>query len=104
MGWLSNNTAPHFVRATATGFEIAFANCAAFVATFIYLPNDAPDYKLGHSINIGALILCIITVMCGITYDKWENAKRDSGARDHRLTDEDPARLGHRHPHFRYTI
>jgi hypothetical protein len=104
MGWLSNNTAPHFVRATATGFEIAFANCAAFVATFIYLPTDAPDYKLGHSINIGALILCIVTVSCGITYCKWENAKRNSGARDHRLTDEDPARLGHRHPHFRYTI
>src|SRR4051794_21998012 len=53
MGWLSNNAAPHFVRATATGFEIAFANCAAFVATFIYLSKDAPACKLGHSINIG---------------------------------------------------
>ncbi|RVX76153.1 hypothetical protein B0A52_00510 [Exophiala mesophila] len=41
MGWLSNNTAPHFVRATATGFEIAFANCAAFIATFTYLSKDA---------------------------------------------------------------
>lgn len=41
MGWLSNNTAPHFKRATATGFQIAFANCAAFIATFTYLQEDA---------------------------------------------------------------
>lgn len=41
MGWLSNNTSPHFVRATATGFQVAFANCAAFVATFTYLKQDA---------------------------------------------------------------
>ena len=104
MGWLSNNSAPHFVRATATGFQIAFANCAAFIATFIYLSHDAPDYVLGHSVNIGSLILCIITVSCGVTYCVWENAKRDSGARDHRLQEEDPTRLGHRHPKFRYTI
>lgn len=104
MGWLSNNSAPYFQRATASGFQIAFANTAAFIATFSYLPTDAPDYVLGHSINAGSLVLCIVTVSVGIFYCKWENAKRDSGARDHRLIDEDPARLGHRHPKFRYTI
>jgi MFS family permease len=41
MGWLSNNSSPHYVRATASGFQIAFANCAAFVATFSYLKKDA---------------------------------------------------------------
>lgn len=40
MGWLSNNLAPHYVRATGIGFEVAFANCAAFVATFTYLQKD----------------------------------------------------------------
>lgn len=40
-GWLSNNLAPHYVRATGIGFEIAFANCAAFIASFIYIPQDA---------------------------------------------------------------
>ena len=104
MGWLSNNSAPHFVRATATGFQIAFANCAAFVATFSYLKADAPEYTLGHSINIGALVLCIITVSCGIVYCKWENAQREKGNRDQRLSEEGEARLGHRHPNFRYTI
>ncbi|KAL8796542.1 MAG: hypothetical protein Q9195_001216 [Heterodermia aff. obscurata] len=41
MGWLSNNLAPHYVRATGTGFQLAIANCAAFIATFTYLKKDA---------------------------------------------------------------
>jgi MFS family permease len=41
MGWLSNNTAPHYVRATATGTQIMIANMAAFIATFTYLQQDA---------------------------------------------------------------
>ena len=41
IGWLSNNLAPHCVRATGIGFQIAFANCAAFVAVFTYLAKVA---------------------------------------------------------------
>lgn len=41
MSWLANNVYPHYVRATATGFQIGIANCAAFVATFSYLSRDA---------------------------------------------------------------
>ena len=41
MVWLSNNLAPHYVRATGVGLQIAIANCAAFVATFTYLSKDA---------------------------------------------------------------
>jgi hypothetical protein len=41
MGWLTNNLAPHYVRATGTGFQIMIANMAAFIATFTYLPKDA---------------------------------------------------------------
>jgi len=41
MGWLANNLAPHYVRATGTGFQIMFANTSAFIATFTYLQKDA---------------------------------------------------------------
>lgn len=43
MGWLANNSAPHYVRATAMGFQICIANCAAFLATFVYVQKDAYD-------------------------------------------------------------
>lgn len=39
-GWVSNNLAPHYVRATGVGVVISLANCSAFVGTFIYLQRD----------------------------------------------------------------
>lgn len=41
MGWLSNNLAPHYIRATGIGFQIMIANFAAFLATFTYIKKDA---------------------------------------------------------------
>lgn len=41
MGWITNNLAPHYVRATGTSFQIMVANMAAFIATFTYLQKDA---------------------------------------------------------------
>ncbi|KAI1340444.1 major facilitator superfamily domain-containing protein [Xylariaceae sp. FL0016] len=104
MGWLSNNLAPHYVRATGIGFLIAFANCSAFLSTYIYLSKDAPNYVLGHSICLGALVLCFLIICLQMTYIWLENRKRDKGDRDHRLGEGNEDRLGHRHPHFRYTM
>ncbi|KAF2738575.1 MFS general substrate transporter [Polyplosphaeria fusca] len=104
MGWLSNNLAPHYVRATGTGFQIMIANMAAFIATFTYLQEDAPRYTTGHAINIGMLGLALILTSINIVYCRWENQKRASGERDYRLREEDEAMLGYRHPHFKYTI
>jgi hypothetical protein len=104
-GWLSNNLAPHYVRATGVGFMIALANCAAFPATFIYLAKDAPNYTLGHSVSLGSLVLCLTAVCVQMAYCRWENRKRESGDRDHRINDGDDLYfLGHRHPAFRYTL
>ncbi|KAI1324291.1 MFS transporter-like protein [Xylariaceae sp. FL0255] len=104
MGWLSNNLAPHYVRATGIGFLIAFANSSAFISTFIYLAKDAPKYVLGHSVSLGAVVLNLLFVLIQITYLTWENKKRDQGHRDNRLSEGNLHRLGHRHPSFRYTI
>jgi MFS family permease len=62
MGWLANNTGPHYARATATGFQIAFANCAAFIATFTYIATDAPrhvyaDFFSGNAMGLHADML-----------------------------------------------
>jgi len=40
-GWLTNNLAPHYVRATGVATQIMIANCAAFMAVFTYLKKDA---------------------------------------------------------------
>ncbi|KAF2868256.1 MFS transporter-like protein [Massariosphaeria phaeospora] len=104
MGWVSNNLAPHYVRAVGVGVVISIANCSAFIGTFIYLQRDAPKYTLGHSVNIGALVITFILASAQILYLRWENKKRDRGDRDGRLLEGDVSRLGHRHPLFRYTL
>ncbi|KAF1957524.1 MFS general substrate transporter, partial [Byssothecium circinans] len=98
MGWLTNNLAPHYVRATGTGFQIMIANMAAFIATFTYLQEDAPRYITGHAINIGMLGLALLLTSTNIVYCKWENKKRANGERNHRLQEEDEGQLGYRHP------
>ncbi|EOD46495.1 Major facilitator superfamily [Neofusicoccum parvum] len=104
MGWLANNLAPHYVRATGTGFQIMIANMAAFIATFTYLQKDAPRYTTGHAINIGVLCLSLLLSTTNILYCLWENRKRATGKRDHRLQEGDEGMLGYRHPEFKYTI
>ncbi|KAF2676750.1 MFS general substrate transporter [Lentithecium fluviatile CBS 122367] len=104
MGWLTNNLAPHYVRATGTGFQIMIANMAAFIATFTYLQEDAPRYITGHAINIGMLGLALVLTSVNILYCRWENNKRASGKRDYRLREEKEEMLGYRHPQFKYTI
>jgi cyanate permease len=34
LAWLSNNLAPHYVKATGLGFIVAFGNCGAFVVRY----------------------------------------------------------------------
>ncbi|KAI9818389.1 MAG: hypothetical protein M1827_000447 [Pycnora praestabilis] len=104
MGWLANNLAPHYVRATGTGLQILFANCAAFIATFTYLQADAPDYITGHAINAGMLVFSLLLTVINLLYIRQENGKRARGERDDRLTEGDAGMLGHRHPNFRYTL
>jgi hypothetical protein len=103
MGWLANNTAPHYVCAKASGLQICIANLAAFVATFTYVQKDAPRYRTGYAINLGMLGLCLVTTGGTIEYCWWEDGMRDKGARDGRL-EGDEKLLGYRHPKFRYTL
>ncbi|KAF2238653.1 MFS general substrate transporter [Viridothelium virens] len=104
MGWLANNLAPHYVRATGTGFQIMIANMAAFIATFTYIQADAPRYITGHAINIGMLVLSITLSTILMLYCNWENKRRAAGKRNDLLAEGDEGMLGYRHPEFRYTL
>lgn len=103
LAWLSNNLAPHYIKATGLGFQVAIGNCGAFVATFTYLSTDAPRYTTGHAINLGAIGLSLILTLSNMAYIRWENAARGSGKRDYRLSAAGGEDLGYRHPEFRYT-
>lgn len=104
LAWLTNNLAPHYIKATGLGFQVAFGNCGAFVATFTYLQKDGPKYITGHAINLGAIGLSLIITLSTMAYVRWENRARETGKRDYRLQEGDESMLGFRHPNFRYTL
>ncbi|KAF7192686.1 putative transporter C11D3.18C, partial [Pseudocercospora fuligena] len=90
--------APHYVRATGTGFQIMVANCAAFIATFTYIDKDAPRYTIGHAINIGTVAAAMVCITLLLFYNRVENRKRANGSRDNRLQEKSEEKLGSRHP------
>ncbi|TKA81509.1 hypothetical protein B0A55_02993 [Friedmanniomyces simplex] len=104
LAWLSNNLAPHYIKATGLGLQVAIGNCGAFVATFTYLSQDAPNYITGHAINLGAIGLILVVTGANMAYIRWENAARAGGRRDYRLQRGEEGGLGYRHPEFRYTM
>lgn len=56
LGWLSNNSAGHYKRATVSGLQLAIANCGGFVTVFIYPKKEGPQYHKGHTIVLALLV------------------------------------------------
>lgn len=106
LAWSLNNAAGSSIRAVSSAFVVAMGNFGSVIATWSYLPTDAPRYRKGHFINMGAEIIVCLLGIAGILYVRWENRQRDLGKRNHRLqgltTDEEIDELGYRHPSFRY--
>lgn len=105
LSWGLNNSAGPAVRAVAGAYIPSVGTLGAVVATWTYLPRDAPRYPIGHSINLAAQALALFLALFGIAYIVWENRQRAQGKRDHRVegkSDEEVADLGYRHPEFRY--
>mgnify|MGYP001588947083 CR=1 FL=1 len=61
LGWISNNSAGHYMRATTTGAQLAIANCGGFIAAFIYPKIQGPGFFIGHTVILG--LLCFAWVM-----------------------------------------
>ncbi|KAF2088759.1 MFS general substrate transporter [Saccharata proteae CBS 121410] len=105
ISWGLNNAGGSAVRAVTGAWISGVGTLGALVATWSYLPNDAPNYPIGHSINLSAHCCICVLALCGVAYCYWENRVRDKGGRDKRvlgLTEGEARELGYRHPEFRY--
>ncbi|KAK0242762.1 MFS transporter [Armillaria nabsnona] len=109
---LPNNSSGHYKKATATAFQLAFANTGGFIATFSYTQDQAPRYIRGHAINLACLVFAWFFVGANVCYCLWENKERREGRRAENirqykeLWDEGKTRapIGDRHPQFRFTL
>ena len=56
LGWLANNSAGHYKRATAAALQLAIANCGGFVTVFVYPSPQGPQFHKGHTIILSLLV------------------------------------------------
>jgi hypothetical protein len=104
LAWVVGNTAGPSVRAVVSAYAVGEANIGGLIATWTYLPADAPRYVRGHWINFGGSCILFLVVAVTTVYLRWENALRAKGGRNGRLSNPGEAwKLGHRHPEYRYT-
>ena len=77
-----------------------------FKLELVLMIGLAPKYTVGHSINLGAIVLTLIGVVINMLYIRWENAARRAGKREYRFEQmrEGDGDLGYRHPEFKYTL
>ncbi|KAI8959917.1 MFS general substrate transporter [Daldinia sp. FL1419] len=82
LGWLSNNSAGHYKRATTSALQLAIANCGGFVAVFIYPKAQEPAYHEGHTIILGVLCAGWFLILCNVLYCWKINRDKANGKYD----------------------
>ncbi|EPY52710.1 nicotinic acid plasma membrane transporter [Schizosaccharomyces cryophilus OY26] len=101
LGWLNNNVAGHYKRATAIGIQQTIANSSGIVAGQIYRSTNAPRYILGHSFTLGCVLVGLIGYI--VLFFSLRNANKK---RDERCArgEYDPTLTGDYADDFRYYL
>jgi uncharacterized membrane protein len=105
--WAINNAATPTVKAVASGLVFTVGSLGGILAPWLYLSQDAPDYRQGHAIMFAFLIASWTIAGILIAWINWENRMRESGQRDwilEGLGEVQREELSSRHPGFRYVI
>ncbi|KAI0967220.1 major facilitator superfamily domain-containing protein [Xylaria arbuscula] len=82
LGWLSNNSAGHYKRATTSALQLAIANAGGFVAVFIYPSIQGPQYHKGHTIILSLLTAGWFLVLANVLYCWKVNRDKANGKYD----------------------
>lgn len=88
-------------------WSLLLVRWGGILAPWVYLAEDAPEYRQGHAI-LFAFLFGSWGVCAGlIGYIKRENWAREMGRRDwvlDGLSSEEKVELSSRHPGFRYVV
>ncbi|KAI2636675.1 MFS general substrate transporter [Xylaria nigripes] len=92
-------------RSIAIGTNVMFGNIGGLIATWSYLPFDAPDYKIGNGLNLAAASLILILSVVQLVWMPWDNRRRerrDVQGELRALTAAEIESLEWKHPGFRW--
>ncbi|KZV88429.1 MFS general substrate transporter [Exidia glandulosa HHB12029] len=108
IAWLGNNVAGQYKRGVEMAAHIGIGNFSGAIASNIFRSQDAPRYAVGHGVEMGFVVMGLITVPILVFIYKGINAKRDREELAHdgkaRYNADELRELGDRAPDFRYTI
>ncbi|KAI1851539.1 hypothetical protein JX265_012379 [Neoarthrinium moseri] len=99
LGWLSNNSAGHYKRATTSALQLAIANCGGFVTVFVYPKKQGPQYHEGHTIILGLLVAGWFLILFNVLYCWKINRDKKNGKYDKYIGSNDD-----REPSFRLVL
>ncbi|GME44229.1 Major facilitator superfamily [Neofusicoccum parvum] len=104
--WNAINVGKGYKRTVAFACVIAIGNCGAFVASNVFITEEAPKYHTGFSTNMGFICLSFVSQTALYIGLRMENAKRERLRRelpevlDEKLYED----AGDQHPDFRYQL
>lgn len=105
--WNSNNLSGSYKRAIGVGLQIALGNFGSTFSASFYRAKDSPHFILGHSVEIGFIILGLVMVtilFLGYTFANL-NKKRKLASGFYDLYSEEQLRqMGDKSPYFSYRL
>jgi MFS family permease len=102
---VSANLLSDTARSSGIGMNVMMGNVGGLVATWSYLPFDAPNYPIGNGLNLGSSGM--IFVLSGLLFGfmRWDNRRREKvdAEEDLRgLSVQEVEDLDWKHPGFRW--
>ncbi|KAH8904692.1 MFS general substrate transporter [Coniochaeta sp. PMI_546] len=77
IAWLSNNLAGSYKRAAGMAMQIGIGNLGGAMASNFYRAKDSPRYILGHSLEIGFIVVGIMATLIQVTGYRRINKNRE---------------------------
>ena len=98
------NLGGHHRRSVGTAWQVGFGNIGGIIATYAFLPRDAPFYKPGYSICVAFVVLSVLACVAYLLSVWSQNRARERSVRDVGLTDFEKTEMGDLSPDYRYLL
>lgn len=103
----SANVVSDTARSSAIGTTVMFGNVGGLVATWSFLPFDAPDYHIGNGLNLATSSMTLLLGAGLWLWMNWDNRRRDKVDIDQELSglsQKEIQDLDWRNPAFRWRV
>jgi len=80
-------------------------NVGGLIATWSFLPWDAPDYRIGNGLNLATYSTIGVVSVATLAWMRRDNARRDARRSDEEvtgMTNKEAQALDWKHPAFRW--